>query len=127
MSDTLMELMDAKNVMRRAAYDARKAQADKERVSEAAVAALMQLPEYQQARTVLWYLDCRSELRTGHALPGALASGKRAGEKTEKKFRRSVSIWSSCRGSASAAAAAGWGTARDITTGCWSGCGPIAR
>ncbi|MFN0017049.1 MAG: 5-formyltetrahydrofolate cyclo-ligase [Pirellulaceae bacterium] len=77
MSDTLMELMDAKNVMRRAAYDARKAQADKERVSEVAVAALMQLPEYQQARTVLWYLDCRSELRTGHALPGALASGKR--------------------------------------------------
>jgi 5-formyltetrahydrofolate cyclo-ligase len=72
-----MELMDAKNVMRRAAYDARKAQADKERVSEAAVAALMQLPEYQQARTVLWYLDCRSELRTGHALPGALASDKR--------------------------------------------------
>lgn len=77
MSSTLTELMDAKNVMRRAAYDARKAQADKERVSEAAVATLMQLPEYQQARTVLWYLDCRSELRTGQALPEALASDKR--------------------------------------------------
>jgi 5-formyltetrahydrofolate cyclo-ligase len=26
---------------------------------------------------VLWYLDCRSELRTKHALPAALASDKR--------------------------------------------------
>ncbi len=60
-----------------AAYDARNAQADKDRVSEIAVASLMQLPEYQAAQTVLWYLDCRSELRTRHALPAALASGKR--------------------------------------------------
>ena len=26
---------------------------------------------------MLWYLDCRSELRTRQALPAALASGKR--------------------------------------------------
>ena len=63
--------------MRRAAYDARNAQADKDRVSQMAVATLMQLPEYQAANTVLWYLDCRSELRTRQALPEALASGKR--------------------------------------------------
>ena len=63
--------------MRRAAYDARNAQEDKERVSEAAVAALVRLPEYALAQTVLWYLDCRSELRTRQALPAALASGKR--------------------------------------------------
>lgn len=63
--------------MRRAAYDARNAQPDKELVSEQAVAALVQLPEYQAAKTVLWYLDCRSELRTRQALPAALASGKR--------------------------------------------------
>ena len=68
--------MDAKNSMRRAAYDARNAQPDKDRVSQTAVASLMQLPEYQVAQTVLWYLDCRSELRTRHALPAALASGK---------------------------------------------------
>jgi 5-formyltetrahydrofolate cyclo-ligase len=63
--------------MRRAAYDARNAQPDKDRVSQIAVASLMQLPEYQAAHKVLWYLDCRSELRTRHVLPAALASGKR--------------------------------------------------
>ena len=63
--------------MRRAAYDARNAQPDKDSVSQVAVASLMQLPEYQAAKTVLWYLDCRSELRTRQALPAALASDKR--------------------------------------------------
>jgi 5-formyltetrahydrofolate cyclo-ligase len=76
MSETPTSLIDAKARLRRTAYDARNAQGDKDRVSEAAVATLMQLPEYQAAQTVLWYLDCRSELRTRHALPAALASGK---------------------------------------------------
>jgi 5-formyltetrahydrofolate cyclo-ligase len=64
-------------VLRRAAYDARNAQPDKERVSEVAVANLVALPEYRAAETVLWYIDCRSEVRTKHALPQALDSGKR--------------------------------------------------
>lgn len=63
--------------MQHTAYDARNAQVDKDRISQLAVASLMQLPEYQATRTVLWYLDCRSELRTRHALPAALASGQR--------------------------------------------------
>jgi len=50
-------MLDPKGAMRRAAYDARNAQPEKERVSEIAVATLMQLPEYQAAKTVLWYLD----------------------------------------------------------------------
>jgi 5-formyltetrahydrofolate cyclo-ligase len=75
-SRTLIKEMDAKGAMRRAAYDARNAQTDKDSISQIAVASLMQLPEYQAAQTVLWYLDCRSELRTRHALPAALASGK---------------------------------------------------
>ena len=62
--------------MRRAAYDARNAQDDKDRVSLAAVERVVQLPEYLAASTVLWYLDCRSELRTRHALPAVLASDK---------------------------------------------------
>jgi len=73
----MTEILDRKAAMRRAAYDARNAQADKDRLSEQAVARLVELPEYQRARTVLWYIDCRSELRTKHALPAALASGKR--------------------------------------------------
>jgi len=77
LSDTLIELMERKSVLRRTAYDARNAQQEKDRVSELAVAALMQLPEYQAARSPLWYLDCRSELRTRHALRAALTGGKR--------------------------------------------------
>ena len=72
-----MDPLNAKAAMRRAAYDARAAQEDKDRVSQNAVAALMQLPEYVKSKTVLWYVDCRSELRTRHALSAALASEKR--------------------------------------------------
>jgi 5-formyltetrahydrofolate cyclo-ligase len=71
------ELLDSKGLMRRAAYDARNAQPDKDEVSRRAVAALMDLPQYKAAKTILWYLDCRSELRTRQAIPQALASNKR--------------------------------------------------
>ncbi|TVS10696.1 MAG: 5-formyltetrahydrofolate cyclo-ligase [Planctomycetaceae bacterium] len=72
-----LELIERKQQMRRAAYDARNAQQDKDRLSELAIARFVALPEYQRAQTAMWYLDCRSELRTRHALPAALASGKR--------------------------------------------------
>jgi 5-formyltetrahydrofolate cyclo-ligase len=68
---------DPKAAMRRTAYDARAAQPEKERVSELAVAAVVGLPEYASASAVMWYLDCRSELRTRQVLPVAVASGKR--------------------------------------------------
>jgi 5-formyltetrahydrofolate cyclo-ligase len=68
---------NAKGLMRRAGYDARAAQEDKDRVSQLAVQAVMDLPQYRAARTVLWYLDCRTELRTRFVLPEALASEKR--------------------------------------------------
>lgn len=77
LSTATTELMEAKGLLRRAAYDARAAQQDKDEVSRRAVRALLALPEYQAARTVLWYLDCRSELRTRHVLPQVLASGQR--------------------------------------------------
>src|SRR5262245_57299937 len=71
-----MDPLNTKAAMRRAAYDARAAQEDKDCLSQFAVAALMQLPEYVASKTVLWYLDCRSELRTRQALPAALTSDK---------------------------------------------------
>jgi len=37
----------------------------------------MSLPEYSAARTVMFYVDVRSEVRTRHSLPDALARGKR--------------------------------------------------
>ncbi|HEX4415175.1 MAG TPA: 5-formyltetrahydrofolate cyclo-ligase [Lacipirellulaceae bacterium] len=76
MTETSIETTDPKAQMRRAAYDARNSQLEKDRVSEIAVEKLLGLPEYQAAKTVLWYIDCRSELRTKQALPAALASGK---------------------------------------------------
>ncbi len=77
MNAVMTELAEAKALLRRKAYDARNAQTDKEQVSEQALARLVGLPEYQAAKTVMWYLDCRSELRTRSVLPQALASGKR--------------------------------------------------
>jgi 5-formyltetrahydrofolate cyclo-ligase len=75
--ETSTDLMETKSTLRRAAYDARNAQKNKDKASAAAVATLVQLPEYQAARTALWYLDCRSELRTRQAIPSALESGKK--------------------------------------------------
>src|SRR5262249_17302471 len=69
--------MNAKEAMRRAAYDARNAQENKDRVSQLAVERLMQLPGYQDAKTGVLDLDCRSELGTRQVLPAALVSGKR--------------------------------------------------
>lgn len=73
----LAELMERKNVMRRQAYDARNAQANKDEVSRAAIERVIALPDYQRAETVMWYIDCRSELRTQWALPDAIKSNKR--------------------------------------------------
>jgi 5-formyltetrahydrofolate cyclo-ligase len=77
LAETPTQLMEAKSTLRRTAYDARNAEKNKDRASELAVATLVQLPEYQAAKTVLWYLDCRSELRTRQAIPSALESGKK--------------------------------------------------
>ena len=68
------ELQGSKHLLRRQAYDARQAQPRKDEVSRHAIARLVRLPEYQAARTVMWYIDCRSELRTQHTLPEALGS-----------------------------------------------------
>jgi 5-formyltetrahydrofolate cyclo-ligase len=69
--------MEAKGRQRRAAYNARNAQKSKDVASQVAVASLLRLPEYQASKTALWYLDCRSELRTRRAFPMLLASDKK--------------------------------------------------
>jgi 5-formyltetrahydrofolate cyclo-ligase len=77
MTTSEYELRVQKQQMRHAAYAVRDAQPDKDRVSGLAIARFVQLPEYQRAGTVMWYLHIRSELRTRQALPAALDSGKR--------------------------------------------------
>ena len=71
------DLTERKNAFRRQAYDARKSQESKDEVSRVAIQRFVALPEHQSAQTVMWYIDCRSELRTKWALPAALETGKR--------------------------------------------------
>lgn len=71
------QLAQHKTEIRTAAHAARKAQQDKDGVSKRITDRVMQLPEYQSAPCVMWYVDVRDEVRTRHALPDALASGKR--------------------------------------------------
>ncbi|TVQ00877.1 MAG: 5-formyltetrahydrofolate cyclo-ligase [Planctomycetaceae bacterium] len=74
---TEQELADQKTAIRAAAHAARKAQADKEAVSARITDRVMEMPSYQSAGSVMWYVDVRDEVRTRHALPAALAQGKR--------------------------------------------------
>ena len=62
--------------IRSEAFRRRKAQADKDGVSARILERVRALPEYRQARIVLYYVDARSEVRTRDALPQALADGK---------------------------------------------------
>ena len=57
-------MIPSKSIQRRFAYDARNAQQDKARLSQVICNTVLQLTEYQQADTVLWYLHCRSEVHT---------------------------------------------------------------
>ncbi len=71
------QLSQRKTEIRKAAHAARKDQADKDRVSTQITDRVAELAEYQAANCVMWYVDVREEARTRHALPDALASGKR--------------------------------------------------
>lgn len=62
---------------RRLGYAARQNQSDKSQVSEAICARFLATDEYKQANTVMWYLHCRTEVRTRQALTAQLSSGKR--------------------------------------------------
>jgi 5-formyltetrahydrofolate cyclo-ligase len=66
-----------KAAIREQARKNRVAQKEKDAVSRAIVSAFMDLPAYRAAKTVLFYVDAGSEVRTRQQLPDALAAGKR--------------------------------------------------
>lgn len=70
-------LFERKKAIREQAHANRNAQPDKDELSRQIVAKFMALPEYAAAKTVMFYVDVRSEVRTRHDLAGALSSGKR--------------------------------------------------
>ena len=74
---TTEQLSQRKTEIRKAAHAARKDQPDKDQVSKSITDRVIGLKEYEAADCVMWYVDVRDEARTRHALPDALASGKR--------------------------------------------------
>ncbi len=66
-----------KAAIREQARKNRVAQKDKDELSRAICGRFMALPAYQSAKTVMWYVDAGSEVRTRHTLPEALTHGKR--------------------------------------------------
>jgi 5-formyltetrahydrofolate cyclo-ligase len=71
------DFLARKAQIREQARKNRIAQKDKNEVSRQIVGAFMALPQYAAAKTVLWYVDAGSEVRTRHVLPEALGGGKR--------------------------------------------------
>jgi 5-formyltetrahydrofolate cyclo-ligase len=70
------DIAERKKVIREQAHANRNAQANKDELSRTICARFMAMPEYATAKTVLFYIDVRAEVRTRHSLPAALASGK---------------------------------------------------
>lgn len=66
-----------KSEIREKAHAARNAQPNKDELSRQIVDTFMELPQFAAARTVMWYVDVRSEVRTRQHLPAALACGRR--------------------------------------------------
>ena len=76
-SEQLDDLQRRKQEIRQQAHDARNAQQDKDGLSQIICERFVTLPEYQRAKTVMFYVDVRSEVRTRNYLATALTHGKR--------------------------------------------------
>jgi 5-formyltetrahydrofolate cyclo-ligase len=66
------DVQQRKKAIREQAHANRNAQLHKDELSQQICAAFVALPEYAAARTVMYYVDVRSEVRTRHYLPTAL-------------------------------------------------------
>jgi len=75
--EQLLDFQARKQALREQAHANRKEQPDKEALSEGICRQAAALPEYAAARTVMYYIDVRTEVRTRQALPAALAGGRR--------------------------------------------------
>lgn len=71
------EIQEFKNQLRAQAHANRNAQENKDELSRQIVAKFKGLPEYERAKTVMYYIDVRSEVRTRHDLPDALTGDKK--------------------------------------------------
>lgn len=74
---TTDDFQQRKKIIREQAHANRNAQPNKDELSQHICAAFVALPEYASAKTVMYYVDVRSEVRTRHYLPTALTHAKR--------------------------------------------------
>lgn len=77
MPDQVIDFQQKKQAIREQAHENRRLQQNKEKLSERICKTFVGLPEYAAARTVMFYVDVRTEVRTRHFLPTALSHGKR--------------------------------------------------
>lgn len=73
----LTELQAKKKEIREKAHADRNAQPEKDALSQKICETFAALPEYQAAKTVMFYVDVRSEVRTRNYLATALTHGKK--------------------------------------------------
>jgi 5-formyltetrahydrofolate cyclo-ligase len=76
-TEQVLEIAQRKTAIRTESHARRNAQENKDELSRRIVAQFMALPEYIAAKTVMFYVDVRSEVRTRNDLATAVASGKR--------------------------------------------------
>ena len=70
------EIAERKKLLREQAHANRNAQLNKDELSKSICDKFMAMPSYASAKTVMFYIDVRSEVRTRQSLPAALESGK---------------------------------------------------
>lgn len=71
------ELASRKTQIREQAHANRNAQENKDEISKSIIERFLALPEYAKAKTVMFYIDVRSEVRTRNNLVDALQTGKK--------------------------------------------------
>jgi 5-formyltetrahydrofolate cyclo-ligase len=77
MTATTLSTSQRKKQIREQGHAARRVQEDKDAISRQIVSRFLELPEYQAAGTVMFYIDVRDEVRTRFALPEVIQSEKR--------------------------------------------------
>ncbi len=76
-TEPLTEWQQKKAAIREQAHENRRQQENKDELSKVICDKFMALPAYSAAKTILFYIDVRTEVRTRQSLPAALASGKK--------------------------------------------------
>ena len=76
-TETLQDLQEQKKALRERAHENRRQLESKDELSQTIVERFVSLSEYTAAKTVLFYVDVRAEVRTRFYLPTALMHGKK--------------------------------------------------